>query len=143
MLKILVNIFRPIKIKIKILGSLITIIFSSNIMTWLNCCKLFSWFYWTDAKDIVFVWFHFLIYMNCFQLLFVLIILKVNGLDMFGVKIFNSLPVFISFSRPLILLLQQVSCEGNCIDNGDDSPGLNSFSEHIHFIGVLCLFFSI
>ena len=143
MLKILVNIFRPIKIKIKILGSLITIIFSSNIMTWLNCCKLFSWFYWTDAKDIVFVWFHFLIYMNCFQLLFVLIILKVNGLDMFGVKIFNSLPVFYFFLKAFNFTPSTSFLWGNCIDNGDDSPGLNSFSEHIHFIGVLCLFFSI
>ena len=82
--------------------------------------------------------------MNCFQLLFVLIILKVNGLDMFGVKIFNSLPVFYFFLKAFNFTPSAiVSCHGNCIDNGDDSPGLNSFSEHIHFIGVLCLFFSI
>ena len=28
------------------------------IMTWLNCFKLFWRFYYTDAKDIIFAWFH-------------------------------------------------------------------------------------
>ena len=37
-----------------------------------------------------------------------------------------------------------VSCEGYGTDNGnDDDPGLNNFSVDIHFVGVLCLFFSI
>ena len=41
-LQIRINIFRPIKMKIKVLGYLVKIIFSSIIiMTWLNCCKLF------------------------------------------------------------------------------------------------------
>ena len=77
MFQILINIFWPIKIKTKSFGSLIAIIFSSMIiMTRLNCCKLFWWFYYADTKYI-FVWFHSLICMNCFQLLFVLIILEV------------------------------------------------------------------
>ena len=65
-------------LKQNVLESLITIIFSSMIiMTRLNCCKLFRWFYYDDTKDIVFVLFHFLICMNCFQLSFELIILEV------------------------------------------------------------------
>ena len=66
------------KLKQKVLGSLITVIFSSTIvMTWLNCCRLFWWFYYADTNDTVFVWFRYLISLNYFQLLFVLIILEV------------------------------------------------------------------
>ena len=66
------------KSKQNVLGSLITIILSSMIiLTWFNCCKLFYWFYYAETKDIVSVWFHFLISMNCFQFFFLLIILKV------------------------------------------------------------------
>ena len=55
------------KLKQNVLGPLVTVIFSSvMMMTWLNCCKLFWWLYYTDTKDTVFVWFHFLICMNCF-----------------------------------------------------------------------------
>ena len=43
------------------------------ITTWLNCCKLFWW----CAKDIIFVYFRFLVWANYFQLLFMLIILKI------------------------------------------------------------------
>ena len=43
------------------------------IITWLNCCKVFWWFYYADTKVIVFVWFHFLVCMNYIQLIFVLI----------------------------------------------------------------------
>ena len=64
--------------KMKVLGSLITIKFSSIIiMTWLSYSKLFRWFYCIDEVDTKFFWFNFLICMNCFQLLFVLIILQV------------------------------------------------------------------
>ena len=70
--------FGQSKLKQKVLGSLIKIMFSSMIvMAWLNCCKPFWWFYHADTKDIVFVSFDFLIYINCFHLLFVLIILEV------------------------------------------------------------------
>ena len=47
------------------------------ITTWLNCYKTFWWIYYTGTKDTVFVWFHFLVCMNYFQLLFVLVILEV------------------------------------------------------------------
>ena len=50
-----------------ILGSLMATIF---------CCKPF-WGFYADTKDIVFPWFQFLICMNCFQLLLMLIILEV------------------------------------------------------------------
>ena len=46
------------------------------IMTWLNCFKLFWRFYYIDAKDIIFAWFHFLVCLNYFQLLFAQIILE-------------------------------------------------------------------
>ena len=63
------------KLKWKVLGSFITIIFSSiAILTWLICCKPFWWFYNAHAKDTVFAWFNFLVSMNSFQLCFVLII---------------------------------------------------------------------
>ena len=71
MLRILNDIFWPMRI----LWILITIMFSSMIkMSWLNCCKIFCWFYYADTKDTVSVWFHFLIFINGFQLLFVLIL---------------------------------------------------------------------
>ena len=55
-----------------------TIIFSSiAIMTCLNYCELFWWFYYAETKCIVFVWFHLLICLNYFMLLFALIILKI------------------------------------------------------------------
>ena len=64
---------------LKYLLSLYTIIFPSIItMTLLNCCKLFWWFYNADTEDTVIVSFYFLIFINCFQLLFVLIILEVQ-----------------------------------------------------------------
>ena len=71
--------FGKSKLKQKVLGSLVTIIFSSIIIiTSLNCCKLFEQLYYADKKDIaLFALFHFLIYMNYFQPLFALIILKV------------------------------------------------------------------
>ena len=48
------------------------------VLTWLNCCKVFWWFYYANTKDIVLVWFHFLVCINYFQLLFALIILEVE-----------------------------------------------------------------
>ena len=73
------------KSKSKVLGSLVATILSlmytpMNIMTWLNCCKVFWWFYfvnYVNKVNTLFVWFRFLVYMNYFQLLFVLIILEV------------------------------------------------------------------
>ena len=47
------------------------------LVTWLSYCKLFWWFYWVDKVDTIFVWFWFLVCINYFQLLFVLIILDV------------------------------------------------------------------
>ena len=63
--------------------------------------------------------------------------------SLFGVKIFNPVPLF--FSRSFNYTLSViVSCDGNRTDNGDDDdPGLNNFSEDIRFVGVLSLFFSI
>ena len=79
MLQILINIFWPIKIKIK-----------SFRFCYENHVFLHYWLDWTFAldwtflvillghtRDIIFVWFHFLVCMNCFWLLFVLIILEV------------------------------------------------------------------
>ena len=52
-LQIIINIFRSMKMKTKILGSLITIIFSSIIiMTWLNYCKFFWWKYCANTEGI-------------------------------------------------------------------------------------------
>ena len=42
----------------------------------LNCFKRFWRFYYADTKDIVFVWFQFLVCVNYLQFLFVLIILE-------------------------------------------------------------------
>ena len=47
-------------------------------MTWLNCCKVFWWFYCFDTEDTIFFWFRCLVCKNYFQLLFVLIILEVT-----------------------------------------------------------------
>ena len=47
------------------------------IITLLNYCKAFCWFSWVVTKDIIFVWFRFWVCMNYFQLLIVLIILKI------------------------------------------------------------------
>ena len=61
-----------------LLGFLITIMLSSIIiMTWLNCGKKFWWFCCAYTTDTVFIWFYVLICMNCFQFLFVLVILEV------------------------------------------------------------------
>ena len=56
--QIFINIFCQSNLKIKALRSIITIIFSSNIvffsifiMTRLNSCKPFWWFYYADTKD--------------------------------------------------------------------------------------------
>ena len=48
----------------------IPFVYSIIIMTWLNF-QLLQWFYNAGIIDIVFVWFHFFIYMNWFLLLFV------------------------------------------------------------------------
>ena len=64
--------FSESKLKQKILGSLITIIFSAIIIK-----TLFQWFYYADTKDTVIFWFYFLICMNCLWIWFVLIILEV------------------------------------------------------------------
>ena len=70
--------FDQSKLKQKVFGSLITVIFFSiNIMTWLTCWNLFWWFYYADVKDTAFAWFRFIICLNCFQLLFVPKILEV------------------------------------------------------------------
>ena len=76
-LQILVNAFRQIKMKMKSFGSFLSSMSTTIIiMTWLNCCKLLWWFYFVDTKDIVFVQFCFLVYMNYLQLSFKLIMLK-------------------------------------------------------------------
>ena len=76
--KFLSTYFGQSKLKQKNQGSLITIIFFWMIViTWLNYCKLLWWFYYDDTKDVVFVWFHLLIYINCFQLSSALIILEI------------------------------------------------------------------
>ena len=78
MAQILINMLKTIKIKKKLLEiSYCNHFFSIIIMTWLSCCKLFWWFCYADTKNIVCVWFHFLICINCSRPLFVLIILEV------------------------------------------------------------------
>ena len=47
------------------------------MMTWLNCIKHFWWFYDPTTKDTLFAWLCFLVWLNYFQVLYVLIILKV------------------------------------------------------------------
>ena len=66
------------KLKWKFLGSAVVASLLSRIIlnNWLNCCKVFWLFYCVDTKDIVFVWFIFLVSMNSFQHLFVLTILE-------------------------------------------------------------------
>ena len=54
------------------------------IMTWLNCCKVFLWFY---CANTLFVWFLFLVCFNYFQVLFFNIRSLINSL--FGVKFLN------------------------------------------------------
>ena len=63
---------------------------------------------------------------------------------MFEVKIFNPVPVFFLYRGFKFTLSAIVSCDGSCIENGDDAdPVLSNFSEDICFIGVLWWFFSI
>lgn len=47
-----------------------------SIMTTLNYNKGFRWFYYADAKDLVLVWFRFLVCKNSFQLLIVPVIME-------------------------------------------------------------------
>ena len=83
----LLSIFK-MKLKRIALGSVIitnllsSICTSILIMTWLNCCNFFWWFYCVDTKDTIFICFFFVfcffsVCANYFQLLFVLIILEV------------------------------------------------------------------
>lgn len=51
--------------------------YSHYYIDWIKYCKVSWWFYCTDPKEIVFLWFRFLVCMDCFQLLLVLIILEV------------------------------------------------------------------
>ena len=67
------------------------------IMAWLNCWNSFCWFHYGDTKDIVFAWFGFLVFMNCFELLFVEIILEV-----WLIVCFESFSFFTSQSPPNI-----------------------------------------
>ena len=54
--------------------SLLSLMITPIVITiWLICYKKFQWFYYADPKDMVFVWFNFLVCMNYFQLLFELI----------------------------------------------------------------------
>ena len=78
--------------------SLITNIFSSIIiMIWLICCIIFWIFYCVDINDIIFVWFHFLICMKCFNLSLVLIILEVYLIICLDLKFLMSFLLFSFF----------------------------------------------
>ena len=58
--------------------SLMSLIFTPiNKMTSLSYCKVFWCFCCVDTKNIIFAWFHFLVYMNYFRILFVQKILGV------------------------------------------------------------------
>ena len=61
-----------------IMRSLLLLIYTSIvIMSWLNCYELFWRFYYANKKDIVFDCFCFLVCMNNFQILLVLVTLEV------------------------------------------------------------------
>ena len=82
--------------------------------------------------------------MNCFQLSFVIIILKVCLIVCLELKFLILFLFFFLSGGFNFTLSAMVSCDGNCINNGDDDDsGLNNLSEDIPFVGVLCLFFSI
>ena len=90
------------KSKWKVLGSFVIMSSLSfiSIMTWLNCCKVFWWFYCVDTKAIVF--FLFLIF--CFFQLFPVFICANNYKKMviimlfFGENIFDTFSSFASYS---------------------------------------------
>ena len=69
---------------------------SDFIITWLNCCKVLSVFYYSDTKDIVFFWLR-VFGLNCFQVLFVITLLD----RLFEVKIFNLFPSFTPFDNAM------------------------------------------
>ena len=79
MLQILINILGEWKIKIKSYG----ISTHNHILFYYynDLIKLFSfffwWFYFSDTKNALFAWFNFLICLNYFLLLFMLIILEI------------------------------------------------------------------
>ena len=144
MLPFPINIFEQSKLKQKSLDLLsesyffFVVIFSSMIiMTCLNCCKLFSWFYYADTKDIVFVRFQFLIFMNCFRHLFLLII--------FGVKSFNHAPSFLLFGG-FSLNFSAVVSSGSDFTSSPSSGGIvgNSSSAKliVTFSGLFRTFIS-
>ena len=67
------------KSKWKVLGSVVitSLLFRIITMIWLNCFKVIWQFYCVDTKDIIFARFRFLVCLNYFQLLFVLVVLEV------------------------------------------------------------------
>ena len=89
------------KLTQKVLGSLITSIFFSIInffsiiiMTRLNCCKLFQWFYYADTKDSICL----VSFFNLYELLSAFIYSNNTGSlnnILFGVEVCNP---FLSFS---------------------------------------------
>ena len=88
------------KSKLKTLGSaaimsLMSLIFTPiNTVTWLNFCKVFCWFCCDDTKNIIFIWFHFLVCMNYLRILFLRKILGVWLIvRLLGVK--NLIPVIL------------------------------------------------
>ena len=102
------------KSKQKVFGSVvITSLLSTKwtptvIMSWLNCWKSFCWFYYAETKDIVFAQFHFLICLNYFQLLFVVIILWVWSVVCLELRLLILFLLFVFlFFEALILLFQQ------------------------------------
>ena len=82
----------------KVFGSVFITNTPIIIMTWLNCFKVFWWFYCVDTKYIVCVWFFFfLVCMNYFQQEKYIGILVDSFL---GNKIFNSFLSVTSYSSP-------------------------------------------
>ena len=58
--------------------------------------------------------------------------------SLFGIEIFNPVPLFFLSQGFNFTLSAIVSCDGNRIDNDDDDDlGSDTFSEVIRFFGVL------
>ena len=88
------------KIIARLLPLVITSIF---IRTWLCWCKMFRWFYCADTKDIVFIWFRFIVFMGYYQFLFVLVILEIKSIPGLQLRFWFLLFTLLFFDHFLVV----------------------------------------
>ena len=128
MFEILTNIFKLIKINTKVLGSLITIIFSSIIIvTWGNCCKFVSDFIMLIQKYSICL----ISFFKLYELFLAFICANNIGSlvnSLLWVKIFNPISVVFLF-RGFNFILSAIGSSGsNFTSSSSSNDGLSGKS---------------